>query len=134
MKPSLLLPLVLLLALPAAYGDNGLQGAVICIDPGHTSETSAGTSSKDGKLSERHVNWIEAVRLRTLLADTGAKVVMTKASEGEVVTNRRRAEIANEAHADLLLRLHCDAGPQSGFAVVLPRPDRAHGSASQAHP
>lgn len=113
----------LLLTAQIAWGaDNAkpLQGLVICLDPGHTSETSAGTSSKDGKLSERHVNWLEAVRLRALLTEEGAQVVMTKSREGEVVTNRRRAEIANAAHADLLLRLHCDAGPQSGFATFYP--------------
>ncbi len=97
-----------------------LQGLVICLDPGHTSETSAGTSSKDGLLSERHVNWIEAVGLRALLEQAGARVVMTKTREEEVVANRRRAEIANAAQADLLLRLHCDAGPQSGFATFYP--------------
>ena len=120
MKLPPLFLLALMLILPAAHGSAPLQGAVICVDPGHTSETSQGTSSKDGKLSERHVNWIEAVRLRTLLTQAGAKVVMTKSREDEVVTNRRRAEIANKAHADLLLRLHCDAGPQSGFATFYP--------------
>lgn len=97
-----------------------LQGLVICIDPGHPSETSAGTASRDGKLSERHVNWIEAVRLRALITGEGAKVVMTKTHETELVTNRKRAEIANGAHAALLLRLHCDAGPQSGICTFYP--------------
>jgi N-acetylmuramoyl-L-alanine amidase len=118
----LLLAGLILAAQPTQAADAAkpLQGVVICIDPGHTSETSAGTASKDGKLTERHVNWIEALRLRTLLTQAGATVVMTKAREGEVVTNRRRAEIANAAHAVLLLRLHCDSGPQSGFATFYP--------------
>lgn len=97
-----------------------LSGFTICIDPGHTSETSAGTQSRDGRLTERHVNWIEAVRLRALLAADGAHVVMTKASEEQVVTNRHRAEIANAAHADLLLRLHCDSNAPSGITTYYP--------------
>ena len=104
----------------AAPGSNALRGVVICLDPGHTSETSAGTMSRDHRLSERHVNWIVAVRLRQLLQDEGATVVMTKPSEEQIVTNRRRAEIANAAHALLLLRLHCDSGPHSGFATYYP--------------
>jgi len=46
--------------------------------------------------------------------------VMTKQSEGENVTNRHRAEIANAAHADIMIRLHCDAASGRGFAVYYP--------------
>jgi N-acetylmuramoyl-L-alanine amidase len=46
---------------------------------------------------------------------------MTKKSESEFVTNKDRAEIANRAQADLLLRLHADAGKASGFTVYYPR-------------
>lgn len=97
-----------------------LRGMVICVDPGHTSETSEGTASRDGKLSERHVNWVVGQRLRRLLEADGAIVVMTKRAEGQVVTNRRRAEIANAAGARLFLRLHCDAGNQFGLATYFP--------------
>lgn len=97
-----------------------LAGLTICIDPGHTSETSAGTQSRDGKLTERRVNWIEAQRLRGLLNANGANVVLTKQSEGQIVTNRKRAEIANAAHADLLLRLHCDSNAPSGITTYYP--------------
>jgi N-acetylmuramoyl-L-alanine amidase len=45
---------------------------------------------------------------------------MTKTKEQQFVTNRRRAEIANEAHASLLLRLHCDAASDSGFGIYYP--------------
>ena len=97
-----------------------LTGFVVCVDPGHMSETSRGTESRDGKLSELHVNWIVAQRLIALLKDDGATVVTTKMRESQVVTNRRRAEIANDAHAKLFLRLHCDSGEQSGLATYYP--------------
>lgn len=97
-----------------------LSDVVICLDPGHTSETSAGTRSADGKLTERHVNWIVGQRLKELLETDGAKVVLTKQTEGEIVTNRRRAETANAARANLFLRLHCDAGAASGIATFYP--------------
>lgn len=97
-----------------------LAGLTICIDPGHTSETSAGTQSRDGKLTERRVNWIEAQHLRGMLNANGANVVLTKQTEGQIVTNRHRAEIANSAHAVLLLRLHCDSNAPSGITTYYP--------------
>jgi N-acetylmuramoyl-L-alanine amidase len=45
---------------------------------------------------------------------------MTKQSENEHVTNRRRAEIANAASADIMIRLHCDAAPSRGFSIYAP--------------
>jgi N-acetylmuramoyl-L-alanine amidase len=102
-----------------AFG-SPLTGFTVCVDPGHPSETSAGTQSPDGKLSERHVNWVVANDLVPLLRAAGASVVLTKTSERELVTNRRRAEIANAAHANLFLRLHCDAADSSGLATYYP--------------
>lgn len=110
------------LAVPApAYAQEApLRGFVVCVDPGHSSETSRGTASRDGKLTELHVNWVVAQRLITLLKADGATVVTTKMRELQVVTNRRRAEIANAAHANVFLRLHCDSGEQSGLATYYP--------------
>ena len=105
---------------PAPLPAPRLRGFVVCLDPGHPSETSRGTESRDHKLTELHVNWIVAQRLTALLKADGATVVPTKSYELQVVTNRKRAEIANAAHANLLLRLHCDAGEQSGLATYYP--------------
>jgi len=124
----LLLAAALIAPAQAASSPLPLSGFVVCVDPGHSSETSEGTASRDGKLTERHVNWVVARRLAVLLRAEGATVVLTKSSEGQVVTNRRRAEIANDAHAKLFLRLHCDSGEQSGLATYFPdRPGRRFG-------
>jgi len=117
---SLLLLGALLLPAQAQDGAGALRGFVVCVDPGHTSETSQGTASRDGRLTERHVNWVVGLRLKALLEAEGAAVVLTKTSEGQVVANRRRAEIANAAHSDLLLRLHCDSGEAAGLATYYP--------------
>ena len=120
----LFLALLLLSFLPlpvrAEEGVGPLRGFVVCLDPGHTSNTSQGTESRDGRLTERHVNWVVGLRLKALLEGAGATVVLTKTSEGKIVANRHRAEIANAAHADLLLRLHCDSGEHSGLATYYP--------------
>jgi N-acetylmuramoyl-L-alanine amidase len=75
-----------------------------------------------------HINWVVAQRLAKLLRDAGATVVLTKSSEGQTVTNRRRAEIANAAGVALSVRLHCDSGGSSGFAFYYPnRQGTVHG-------
>lgn len=101
---------------------------LVCIDPGHPSENNDGGELTNG-LREVSVNWEVGRLLRQELEGNGIKVVMTKARESEFVTNKDRAEIANRAQADLLLRLHADAGKSSGFTVYYPRKQgRARGA------
>lgn len=91
---------------------------VICIDPGHPSENGVGTRGK--KLTEVAVCWNVALALRDELTAGGYAVVLTKNTQHQKVTNKKRAEIANSAKASLLVRLHCDAGTGSGFATYYP--------------
>ncbi len=108
-----------------------LAPKTVCIDPGHASEVGVGTQGR--RLTELHANWEIAVRLRDLLTQRGLRVVLTKTSEGAFVRNRRRAEIANAAKADLMVRLHCDASPRPGFAVYYPdRQGTAEGTTGPA--
>lgn len=91
---------------------------VICIDAGHPSEVSRGT--RGARSTEIQVAYRIAGLLEKRLVHDGFQVVMTKSHEEELVTNRRRAEIANAAHAALFLRLHCDAAKGTGFTVYYP--------------
>src|SRR5437879_6383564 len=102
-----------------ASGKSGKQFCV-CIDPGHPSENNDGGAVTNG-LREVTVNWEVALLLRDELGKDGMKVVMTKKSEGDFVTNKDRAAIANESDADLFLRLHADAGKSTGFTIYYPR-------------
>lgn len=108
------LGLALILAVLCVFA--GAQ--TICIDPGHPSEVGEGTTGK--QISEMEVAWKVAQRLKTKLQQLGMKVVMTKSSLKQFVTNRRRAEIANAAKADYMVRLHCDSSSGSGFASFYP--------------
>ena len=92
---------------------------LICIDPGHPSEVSAGDALQNGA-REVTICWQVARKLRENLEKMGLRVIMTKSTERERVTNRRRAEIANEAEATLGIRLHCDTGKHSGYALYYP--------------
>jgi N-acetylmuramoyl-L-alanine amidase len=92
---------------------------VVCIDPGHPSEVSSGAELKNGT-TEVHIVWMISLKLQKLLEAEGFKVVMTKSKEDELVKNKDRARIANEAKAALMVRLHCDASADSGFAIYYP--------------
>lgn len=99
----------------------------IVIDPGHPSEVSSGATLQNGT-SEAHVAWVVAGRLATLLTAEGYHVVRTKDAEGTMVTNIERARIGNASRAALVVRLHCDASADSGFAIYHPdQQGRAHG-------
>jgi N-acetylmuramoyl-L-alanine amidase len=94
----------------------------VVIDPGHPSEVSSGRAPQHGT-NETEVAWAVALKLREALEARGYAVVLTKSREDELVRNRDRAEVANRAGAALMVRLHCDASVESGFAVYYP--DRA---------
>jgi N-acetylmuramoyl-L-alanine amidase len=99
---------------------------IVCIDPGHPSETAAGAAAHG--LSENTLNWNVANRLAAKLNKAGIRWVMTKTRVSQNVTNRRRAEIANGANmyhqpCAAFLRLHCDDGGGHGFTWYYP--DRA---------
>lgn len=94
------------------------NAATICIDPGHPSEVGRGTTGK--LISELEAVWLVAKELKPILEKQGHKVVLTKSKMDELVKNPKRAEVANRSGADLLLRLHCDAATESGFATFFP--------------
>jgi N-acetylmuramoyl-L-alanine amidase len=107
----MLIPLVALLALPTY---------TVCLDPGHPSETASGTAMQNG-IREVALCWQVASLVRTDLQARGVRVVMTKTAEMQFVTNKHRAEIANAAKADLMVRIHADSGGGHGYTVFYPR-------------
>lgn len=92
---------------------------LVCIDPGHPSEVNSGKSVQNGT-SEVHVAWAVALKLRKILESEGFRVVLTKAEEEQLVLNKERALIANRERAAVMIRLHCDASADRGFAVYYP--------------
>ena len=94
---------------------------VIVVDPGHPSEVSSGAEVQNGT-TEVHTAWEVALHLQKLLRERGYVVVMTKSIETQMVRNVERAEIGNRSRAALMVRLHCDASSDSGYAVY--HPDR----------
>ncbi len=109
-----------LFTLPAAVTAKPTPDApLICVDPGHPSETSDGRWKANG-ISELDAVWETAVVLEEKLRAAGFRVLKTKRARDEYVTNRDRANVANEAGAALFLRLHCDTGERSGYTLYFP--------------
>jgi N-acetylmuramoyl-L-alanine amidase len=120
LRTRTLAPWLLLIFAPVACTDAPLQEVGrVAIDPGHPSETAVGASGPGGA-TEIQVNWAVAQKLRAILEGGGYEVILTKLVEDELVTNRHRAEIGTLHHADVMVRLHCDAGSHRGTATFFP--------------
>jgi N-acetylmuramoyl-L-alanine amidase len=111
---------------PGHNRDNGRYPAEIgrVVDAGGFGKqcNTTGTAT-DGGVPEATVNWELALRVRDRLTELGARVVLTRtenAGWGPCID--RRAAVANEAGADLLLSLHADGAEASarGFHVIRP--------------
>ena len=111
----------------AAEGQPGrLSGVVVCIDPGHqengrsvreprgpglTGESSGDMGMAMGSHTLRRESIVVleiGLKLRDVLLAQGATVVMTRDRQDTFVSNMTRADIAAEAGAHMMLRLHCD--------------------------
>jgi N-acetylmuramoyl-L-alanine amidase len=110
---------------------------VVAIDPGHqakadlrTEPVGPGSRTKKPRVEggtqgvatrnpESKINLQVALRLRDELEKRGVKVVMVRTTQKVDIANSKRAQIANAAHADLFIRLHCDGSTNSGIKGVL---------------
>lgn len=118
-----------------------LSGKVISIDAGHQShgnseqepigpgslqtkaKVSSGTRGVATGKYEYELNLEVALKLQSALQAKGAKVCMVRTTNDVDISNAERAKMANEAHADLSLRIHADGSDNSnvsGFSILVP--------------
>ena len=126
---------------PSASASHTLEGRVVAIDAGHQRHGDAsleaigpGSKTKKPKVAtgatgvkthqlESAVNLAVALKLRDLLEGQGATVVMIRTTQNVNISNSKRAQIANNAAADLFIRLHCDSSTdhsQVGLSTLVP--------------
>jgi N-acetylmuramoyl-L-alanine amidase len=91
---------------PAIDRSHPLRGRVILVDPGHP---PAGATGPTG-LTEAEANLAVAVKLKELLADDGAIVVMSRTTDSAVGL-WPRIKLANDRNADILVSIHNNALP-----------------------
>lgn len=87
---------------------NSLQGLTICVDPGHGGRETGAIGCSG--IKEATINLAIALKLKALLENSGARVVMTRIADREVSLDER-VEIANKARADILLSVHNNSLP-----------------------
>jgi N-acetylmuramoyl-L-alanine amidase len=94
---------------------NSLKGKVIVVDPGHGGSDAGAIGPSN--ILEKNVTLAIARDLQQLLSDGGATVVMTRTSDKAVANEeasdieelQARADIANQANADLFISIHADS-------------------------
>lgn len=89
---------------------HNLAGRTVVLDPGHGgSDTGAQWKADDGSvITEADVVLDLARRIEGRLSAVGVTVLFTRGNKAHPST-LERASIANEAAADVLISLHCDA-------------------------
>jgi N-acetylmuramoyl-L-alanine amidase len=117
---------------------------LISIDPGHQRKgngqqepispdshttkpkVTGGTTGVSTGKPEYVLNLEVAVLLKQALISRGFEVLMTREEHDVDISNIERAQMANDAYADLAVRIHADgaASPKAtGFSVLYPDPD-----------
>lgn len=99
---------------------------IVALDPGHSGVVAGGTEpvgpgakirkAKDAsgtrgivtKIPEYKLTLSLAKKMKKLLEDRGYKVVMTRTSNKKAISCVKRAKIANNAKADIFIRIHAD--------------------------
>lgn len=118
-----------------------LAGITIGLDPGHQQNAdyglepiapgsektkarcSSGTRGIVTRVYEYEVNLRVALKLKALLEENGAKVVITRTTNSVNISNRERAELLNLGEVDLAIRLHCNGTDDTsvrGAFMLLP--------------
>jgi N-acetylmuramoyl-L-alanine amidase len=107
--------LVLSLRHPPRLEDRSLSGVTILLDPGHGGPEDLGARGPNG-YPEKEVALIVSQLVRDRLIERGAKVIMTREADVDVLPNDRAAQI-NQTEPTLALSLHYNALPDDGDAV-----------------
>ncbi|MDD5901338.1 MAG: N-acetylmuramoyl-L-alanine amidase [Lachnospiraceae bacterium] len=114
---------------------------IIAIDPGHQgkgnydkepvgpgatekkAKVSSGTQGRTTKVPEHQFNLELSLKLRDALTEEGYMVVMTRETAEVDISNAERAQLANEARADIFIRIHADGSDNTaanGISVLYP--------------
>jgi N-acetylmuramoyl-L-alanine amidase len=101
----------LLFCLSAAATAEPRRALVVVLDPGHGGAYPYDGAHGRGGLVEKDVALAVALRTKEAMEEAGVTVVLTREADADL-SLPRRAQIANEAGADLFLSIHCNSMPK----------------------
>lgn len=123
------------------------ESYLVCIDPGHQAEAnhspepigpgstqtkpsvSRGTRGVSTGVYEYELVLEVSLKLKERFQENGYRVIMTRETHEVDISNKERAIMANEAGADVHLRIHADYYPDpsvQGISVLYPGLDNAY--------
>ena len=112
-------------------------GRTVVLDPGHSGVVAAGTvplgpgssqrkaadaSGTRGRasgLAEYQLTMSICQQLRKALEDEGYTVILTHETNDVPIDCVKRAQVANEAHADIFVRIHANGSDNSGVSGAM---------------
>ncbi len=127
--------------------DDVSKGIMIAIDAGHQSKgnnekepigpgssttkpkVSSGTRGIATDVPEYKLNLVIALKVKEELKKRGYEVYMIRETNDVNLSNRERAEMANESGADLFIRIHADGSENtevSGTSTLYPSEDNPY--------
>ena len=101
----------LLALIPAAALAEVRRPLVVVLDPGHGGAFPHDGAHGRGHLVEKNVALSVALRTKEAMEQAGVTVVLTREDDADLSLSRR-AQIANDAGADLFLSIHCNSMPK----------------------
>jgi len=123
-------------AVSTATGSGATVGAIVVIDPGHQSRgdstlepvgpgaderkprVTGGTTGAITRVPEYEVVLQISMNLKARLEAAGVTVLMTRTTNDVNVSNSERAAVANDAGAELFVRIHADGSVDSSHSGI----------------
>ena len=93
--------------IPSVPTNASLAGKVIVIDPGHGGRDTGGAAGLNPNVYEKDITLAIGLRLRGVLTQNGATVIMTRADDSFPALESR-PQLANSRHADYFISIHAD--------------------------